>query len=186
MHLLARNDNTVTPYRLLANACSALKKLLDSYRLTAATEREKGTYFEELILCYLRNEATYRDLYSDVWMYRDWAKLQGLDGHDTGIDLVAKTSTGEYHAIQCKLYDEDYRLQKGDIDSFFTASGKKPFTYRIIASGRRKAILRCTVLPCVPTAMWAKSARRMTIRFKLSRTNCVTLPPPNQSGWRLK
>jgi predicted helicase len=67
-------------------------------------------------------------------MYRDWAKLQGLDGHDTGIDLVAKTSTGEYHAIQCKLYDEDYRLQKGDIDSFFTASGKKVFTHRIIVS----------------------------------------------------
>ncbi len=113
---------------------SALKKLLDSYRLAAATEREKGTYFEELILCYLRNEASYRDLYSHVWMCRDWAKLQGLDGHDTGIDLVAKTSTGEYHAIQCKLYDEGYRLQKGDIDSFFTASGKKVFTHRIIVS----------------------------------------------------
>ena len=112
---------------------TSLQKLLDSYRQAAATEREKGTYFEELILCYLRNEATYRDLYSDVWSYGDWAKLQGLDGRDTGIDLVAKTSgTGEYHAIQCKLYAEDYRLQKGDIDSFFTASGKKPFTHRII------------------------------------------------------
>jgi predicted helicase len=112
---------------------TSLQKLLDSYRQAATTEREKGTYFEELILCYLRNEATYRDLYSDVWAYSDWAKLQGLDARDTGIDLVAKTSgTGEYHAIQCKLYAEDYRLQKGDIDSFFTASGKKPFTHRII------------------------------------------------------
>ena len=111
----------------------SLKKLLDTYRQASVTEREKGTYFEELILCYLRNEATYRDLYSDVWTYSDWAKLQGLDGRDTGIDLVAKTSgTGEYHAIQCKLYADDYRLQKGDIDSFFTASGKKPFTHRII------------------------------------------------------
>ncbi len=113
---------------------SALKELLDNYRLAAATEREKGTYFEELILCYLRNEASYRDLYSDVWTYGEWAKKHGLDSRDIGIDLVAKTSTGEYHAIQCKLYDEDYRLQKGDIDSFFTASGKKPFTYRIIVS----------------------------------------------------
>ncbi len=113
---------------------SALKKLLDCYRLASVTEREKGTYFEELILCYLRNEATYRDLYSDVWTYGEWAKLQGLDSRDTGIDLVTKTSTGEYHAIQCKLYDEDYRLQKGDIDSFFTASGKKVFTHRIIVS----------------------------------------------------
>ena len=112
---------------------SALQSLLTTYRDASKSEREKGTYFEELILCYLRNEATYRDLYSDVWTYSDWAKLQGLDGRDTGIDLVAKTSgTGEYHAIQCKLYAEDYKLQKGDIDSFFTASGKKPFTHRII------------------------------------------------------
>ena len=112
---------------------AGLRSLLENYRSAAASEREKGSYFEELILCYLRNEATYRDLYSDVWTYGDWAKLQGLDGRDTGIDLVAKTSgTGEYHAIQCKLYAEDYRLQKGDIDSFFTASGKKPFTHRII------------------------------------------------------
>ena len=114
---------------------TALKTLLDTYRQAAASEREKGTYFEELIVCYLRNEATYRDLYSDVWTYGDWAELQGLDKRDAGIDLVAKTAgTGEYHAIQCKLYAEDYKLQKKDIDSFFTASGKKPFTHRIIVS----------------------------------------------------
>lgn len=114
---------------------TALQQLLNTYRQTAKTEREKGTYFEELVLCYLRNEASYRDLYSQVWTYADWAEEQGIDKRDTGIDLVAKTSgTGEYHAIQCKLYAEDYTLQKKDIDSFFTASGKKPFTHRIIVS----------------------------------------------------
>lgn len=110
-----------------------LSHLLDTYRAAAKTEREKGTYFEELILCYLRNEASYRDLYSDVWTYADWAAEQNLSKRDTGIDLVAKTrGTNEYHAIQCKLYAEDYRLQKADIDSFFTASGKKLFTHRLI------------------------------------------------------
>lgn len=114
---------------------SALSALLDAYRSAALTEREKGTYFEELICAYLRNEATYRDLYDKVWMYSDWAKEQGLDGRDTGIDLVARTQgTGEYHAIQCKLYAEDYRVQKKDIDSFFTASGKAPFSHRIIVT----------------------------------------------------
>lgn len=114
---------------------TALEQLLDSFRTAAVTEREKGTYFEELIVCYLRNEATYRDLYSDVWTYAEWADLQGLDKRDAGIDLVAKTQgTGEYHAIQCKLYAPDYKVQKGDIDSFFTASGKKPFTRRIIVA----------------------------------------------------
>ena len=84
---------------------TTLLDLLNTYRNAAVTEREKGTYFEELTLCYLRNEATYRDLYSDVWTYGEWAELQGLDKRDAGIDLVARTAgTGEYHAIQCKLY----------------------------------------------------------------------------------
>jgi len=114
---------------------TSLEKLLDTFRETAVSEREKGTYFEELICCYLRNEATYRDLYSDVWTYGEWAKLTGLDKRDTGIDLVAKTQgTDEYHAIQCKMYAPDYHVLKGDIDSFFTASGKKPFTRRVIVA----------------------------------------------------
>lgn len=114
---------------------SSLTHLLSSFRQAAASEREKGTYFEELILTYLRHEASYRDLYSEVWTYADWAEQAELDKRDTGIDLVAKTAgTGEFHAIQCKLYAEDYRLQKSDIDSFFTASGKKPFAHRIIVS----------------------------------------------------
>lgn len=114
---------------------SALQQLLNTYRSVALTEREKGTYFEELILCYLRNEAAYKDLYSKVWTYANWAKEQGIDARDTGIDLVAQTlGTNEIHAIQCKLYSEDYRLQKKDIDSFFTASGKKPFAHRLIVS----------------------------------------------------
>ncbi|MBM5570729.1 MULTISPECIES: DEAD/DEAH box helicase [Deefgea] len=114
---------------------SALAKLLTTFRNAAVSEREKGTYFEELIVCYLRNEATYADLYSSVWTYADWAKEQGLDARDTGIDLVAQTQgTGEYHAIQCKFYAEDHRVTKSDIDSFFTASGKKPFTHRVIVT----------------------------------------------------
>jgi predicted helicase len=114
---------------------SALASLLESYRRAAVTEREKGTYFEELVVAYLRNEPTYQDLYSDVWTYAEWAKGQGLDAKDAGIDLVAKTAgTDEFHAIQCKFYAADYTVKKADIDSFFTASGKKPFTHRIIVA----------------------------------------------------
>jgi predicted helicase len=114
---------------------TGLREIIDSYRRAAVTEREKGTYFEELTLCYLRNEATYRDYYRQVWTYADWAKEQGIDQRDAGIDLVAQTAgTNEFHAIQCKLFAEDYTVRKDDIDSFFTASGKKPFTHRIIFS----------------------------------------------------
>lgn len=111
-----------------------LEILLDTYRNASVTEREKGTYFEELIACYLRNEASYKDLYEAVMPYAQWAEKQGIDKRDAGIDLVAETATGETHAIQCKLYAQTYKLQKGDIDSFFTASGKKPFSHRIIVS----------------------------------------------------
>lgn len=114
---------------------AALIRLLDTYREAAASEREKGSYFEELILAYLRTEPSYADLYAEVWTYADWARIQGQDARDTGIDLVARTrGTNEFHAIQCKLYASDYKLQKKDIDSFFTASGKKPFTHRFIVS----------------------------------------------------
>ncbi len=112
---------------------TALQTLLTTFRNAAVTEREKGTYFEELCIQYLKNEATYRDLYSDVWTYADWAQLQGLPKNDTGIDLVAKThATDQFHAIQCKFYAENHRVVKADIDSFFTASGKKTFSHRVI------------------------------------------------------
>ncbi|WP_263144793.1 type ISP restriction/modification enzyme [Pseudomonas sp. RIT-PI-AD] len=114
---------------------SALSALLNTYRSASVTEREKGTYFEELVCTYLRNEATYRDLYDKVWTYAEWAKEQSLSGKDAGIDLVARAQgTGQYHAIQCKLYAEDYKVQKKDIDSFFTASGKTPFSHRVIVT----------------------------------------------------
>ncbi|GHA63881.1 DNA damage-inducible protein [Formosimonas limnophila] len=114
---------------------SALQTILSQFKATAQSEREKGTYFEELVVLYLKNEPSYQDLYSDVWTYAQWADSQGIDKRDTGIDLVAKTQgTDEYHAIQCKFYADDYRIQKSDIDSFFTASGKKPFSHRIIVT----------------------------------------------------
>ena len=114
---------------------SPLQNILTTYRAKSQSEREKGSYFEELIRTYFRYEATYANLYSDVWLFADWAKAHGFNAKDTGIDLVAKTQgTEEFHAIQCKCYAEDYRVRKADIDSFFTASGQKPFTQRIIVT----------------------------------------------------
>jgi predicted helicase len=110
-----------------------LQEILSTYRSVSQSEREKGTYFEELIRTYLRHEPIYADLYSDVWLLSEVPDDVGISKKDTGIDLVAKTrGTGEYHAIQCKFYDSEYHVQKSDIDSFFTASGQKPFTHRII------------------------------------------------------
>ncbi|GAA4435841.1 DEAD/DEAH box helicase [Bremerella cremea] len=112
---------------------SPLQDILAEYRAMSQTEREKGNYFEELIRTYLRHEPVYADLYSDVWLLKDVPDEYKISKADTGIDLVAKTrGTGELHAIQCKFYDEGHTIQKKDIDSFFTASGQKPFTHRVI------------------------------------------------------
>jgi predicted helicase len=127
-HVDARpaNDTAVaTPH-------SSLHELLETYRQAAATNREAGTYFEELTLVYLKTEPAYKELYREVLTHAAWAERAGIDKRDDGIDLVAETFGGEVHAIQCKLYPADYRVQKPDIDSFFTASGKKPFSRRLI------------------------------------------------------
>ena len=122
---------------------TALQTLLGSFRAAAKSEREKGSYFEELIVQYLKVEPAYGDRYSDVWMYADWVREEGeeyeRDASDEGIDLVAKTrGTGEYHAIQCKFYDPEHTIAKSDIDSFFTASGQHPFRHRIIVASTDK------------------------------------------------
>ncbi|GBR21965.1 DNA helicase restriction enzyme type III R subunit [Acetobacter orleanensis NRIC 0473] len=101
----------------------------------AVTESEKGTYFEELVVCYLRTEPSYVDLYDKVWPYKEWAKEEGHPVKDTGIDLVARErGTGNLHAVQCKFYGPDHKITKKDIDTFFSASGKSWFSHRVIVA----------------------------------------------------
>lgn len=118
---------------------TSLQHLLAQFREQTLTQRDKGTAFEKLMMQYFQHEPMYRSQYSKVQMYSDWAEEHleslGLSNRlDTGIDLIATTPTGEFHAIQCKNYDETATIQKSDIDSFFTASGKRYFTYRIVVS----------------------------------------------------
>lgn len=122
---------------------TALQELLHTYRQAAVTEREKGTYFEELMMRYFACEPMYKGLYGDVMLWEGFRQHWQLLGNDdpkadAGIDLVAVTKTGEYHAIQCKFYDTNKTIHKSDIDSFFTASGKKPFSHRYIVSTTNK------------------------------------------------
>lgn len=104
--------------------------LLDSYRDLADSERMKGNYFEQLVGRYLEKDGVQAPQYRNVWLWRDWPDRAG--GKDNGIDLVAERQDGGFTAIQCKFYAEGHRLQKSDIDSFISASGKPPFTHRLI------------------------------------------------------
>ena len=112
---------------------SPLQDVLASYRHRRLRAR-KGTYFEDLIRTYLRNEGELpRSLFRGLDLRRRMGpKSQWTGRHDTGIDLVARTQgANELHAIQAKL--RAGRIQKKDIDSFFTV-GKRAFKRRIIVA----------------------------------------------------
>lgn len=112
---------------------SDFRALLKSFRDAAKSEREKGSYFERIAVDFIKNDPGMAQEYEDAWLFSDWAKTNGVDGRDTGIDAVAKLrDDGGYCAIQCKFYREGHRIAKADIDSFFTASGKNPFVRRLI------------------------------------------------------
>ena len=52
----------------------SLRDLLAKYRVEAASEREKGTYFERLTKVWLENAPTQKGLYSRVLTFADWAR----------------------------------------------------------------------------------------------------------------
>lgn len=111
----------------------SLRNLLNQYRRSARSEREKGNYFERLAVDFIKNDHGMAQEYEDAWLFSEWAAAHGSDGRDTGIDAVAKIrGEDSFCAIQCKFYGEGYRVQKADIDSFFTASGKRQFGRRLI------------------------------------------------------
>lgn len=111
--------------------------ILEAFRALPISNRERGDKFEQLMVEYLKLDPLYAEKFTEVWMWGDWPGRGGKP--DTGIDLVAEErETGGFCAIQCKFYEPDHHVQKSDIDSFFTASGKAPFTSRIIISTTEK------------------------------------------------
>lgn len=130
----------------------------------------------------------YSDRLADVWLWGEWPDRWGTD---VGIDIVARErGTGEYWAVQCKFYDPGYSLQKADIDSFFTASGKKfstkdgerSFSHRIVVSTTDKwskhadDALADQVIPA--SRLWLKDLAESPIdwsQFSLSRIKDIKL-----------
>ncbi|MGV7835273.1 restriction endonuclease, partial [Mycobacterium kansasii] len=110
----------------------SINDVIDAFR-RAPTNVDRGTLFEKLMVRFFELDPALNQQYEQVWRWIDWPDRQGKP--DTGIDLVARErDTGDYTAIQCKFYEPSHTLAKADIDSFFTASGKKPFTNRVIVS----------------------------------------------------
>lgn len=110
----------------------SIHEVMEAFR-QAPSNSERGTKFEQLMVRYFDLDPTLSQQYDRVWRWMDWSGRKGKP--DNGIDLFARErDSGEYKAIQCKFYEPTHTLRNGDIDSFFTASGKNPFTNRIIIS----------------------------------------------------
>ena len=106
---------------------------IDYIREAARSERRKGDLFERLMVQYFSEDPIYKERFSEVWLWKQWADLRtDYDANDMGVDLVAQELNGGFCAIQCKCYAPDTRITKPHIDSFITASASRIFTSRII------------------------------------------------------
>ena len=120
----------------------AIAEVLRSLAESALDNRQKGDRLEALTLRVLTDAPLYTERYDQVHLWKDWPERDGRP--DTGIDLVARQRDGGgWTAIQCKFYEPGHLIQKKDIDSFLSASGKEGFTERLIIS----------------TTMWGKNAQ---------------------------
>lgn len=100
------------------------EKILDKYRKISTSEVDKGTRFEMLIKNFLLTYSTYREKFSEVWLWKDFPFRADFGGKDLGIDIVTKTVDGEYWAVQCKCYAETTKIDKPAVDSFLATSSK--------------------------------------------------------------
>ena len=110
------------------------QKTLDHIRSIAESEAHKGRLFERLMKTYFTKDPIYRERFSAVWLWAEWAAARpNFNGTDMGIDLVAEERDGSgYSAIQCKCYAPGTRISKPHLDSFIAASAREPFTARIV------------------------------------------------------
>lgn len=149
---------------------NALSELLSKIENASPTQRDKGTTFENLCVQFFLHEPKYAELYSDVLSYAGWIAKYGeavgiTTKKDAGIDLVAITKTGEFHAIQCKNYNQT-KIAKKDIDSFLAASDKTYFTLRYIVAS---------------TDNWTEEAKDM-LRDKAVPVTALSLTDLEQSA----
>ncbi|MFM9959788.1 MAG: DEAD/DEAH box helicase family protein [Planctomycetaceae bacterium] len=88
-----------------------------------------GGDFEWLCQWFLENAPRYRGQFETVWLWKDWPDRWGPDA---GIDIVARTRTGELWAIQAKAFGPHRTIPKSEIDSFLSESNRPQFAYRLL------------------------------------------------------
>lgn len=100
------------------------QQILEKYRKISYSERDKGDRFERLMQAFLQSYPVYRNELERVWMWNEFPGRDSLGGNDVGIDIVARTYSGDYWAIQCKCYDENTKIDKAAVDTFLSTSSR--------------------------------------------------------------
>lgn len=97
-----------------ADAVNALREL--------PSDAKAGLAFEKLMVNYFTVDPVLSKTYKSVTRFNDSPFFTGKP--ETGIDLVAqRVDDDSWAAIQCKFYKPTTTLAKGNLDSFFEASG---------------------------------------------------------------
>ncbi len=110
-------------------------QVLDRIWRESRDEAEKGRWFENLVSRVMRDLKEYE--VEEIHRWADWPEreaLTGLDGRDTGIDLVAVLSSGDRVAIQCKCYAETARVGWRDLSTFIANSERDAFPLRWVVA----------------------------------------------------
>ena len=109
--------------------------ILERIRAESRDESEKGRWFEQLFIRIALQQPEFE--IDEIWRWPDWPEreaLTGLDGRDMGVDLVARRTSGDWVAIQCKCYNDRHTLGKGEIDKFLGGSQHPIFRLRWIVA----------------------------------------------------
>ena len=95
-------------------------------------QRDRGTAFEKMVVAYLKNEPTYKQKFSNVWMLNEVPAKYHISKRDTGVDFVAKDYAGNLTAVQAKYYKG--KVGKDTINSFVAEAGKDYYSAGMLVS----------------------------------------------------
>jgi predicted helicase len=115
----------------------AFEQVLQKYRDTSFSERDKGYRFERLMQSFLKTYPLYDGQFTSIWLWNEFPSRTdfGSGDKDLGIDLVTRTKDGDYWAVQCKCYQEDALIDKPKVDTFLSTSGKS--FYDTLEAGKK-------------------------------------------------
>ena len=140
--ILSKDNELVESLSSELNNVEAFDLLIKKIRESSNTPRDYGTKFETLTKDWLSRDEVYKDLFTKIQTYKEWAKEHNdlvQNAKDTGIDLVATNADdGKFTAIQCKMYEIGHTVSKADIDSFISASDKDYYSKRFIVATNQK------------------------------------------------